>query len=107
VNNGKKIYELTKQYSQTGFPDDENSIGYAIDVYQESINKTFREYLVNYPLLVRMMENYGFIPITDEEAVQMGMPKQSALFDRLYEYMIDEIKLNTKLDVEYGTAEYE
>jgi hypothetical protein len=36
VNNGKKIYELTKQYSQTGFPDDENSIGYAIDVYQES-----------------------------------------------------------------------
>jgi hypothetical protein len=27
VNNGKKIYELTKQYSQTGFPDDENSIG--------------------------------------------------------------------------------
>jgi hypothetical protein len=47
-----------------------------------------------------MMENYGFIPITDEEAVQMGMPKQSALFDRLYEYMIDEIKLNTKLDVE-------
>jgi hypothetical protein len=55
VNNGKKIYELTKQYSQTGFPD-ENSIGYAIDVYQESINKTFREYLVNYPLLVRMME---------------------------------------------------
>jgi hypothetical protein len=28
VNNGKKIYELTKQYSQTGFPDDENSIGY-------------------------------------------------------------------------------
>jgi hypothetical protein len=48
-----------------------------------------------------MMENYGFIPITDEEAVQMGMPKQSALFDRLYEYMIDEIKLNTKLDVEW------
>jgi hypothetical protein len=39
----------------------------------KSINKTFREYLVNYPLLVRMMENYGFIPITDEEAVQMGM----------------------------------
>jgi hypothetical protein len=61
VNNGKKIYELTKQYSQTGFPDDENSIG-CFDVYQESINKTFREYLVNYPLLVRMMENYGFIP---------------------------------------------
>jgi hypothetical protein len=49
-----------------------------------------------------MMENYGFIPITDEEAVQMGMPKQSALFDRLYEYMIDEIKLNTKLTLNNG-----
>lgn len=104
VNNGKKIYELTKQYSQTGFPDDENSIGYAIDVYQESINKTFREYLVNYPLIVRLMENYGFIPITDEEAVNMGMPKQSALFDKLYDYMIEDMKSNKSLAVEYGNA---
>jgi hypothetical protein len=104
MNNGKKIYELTKQYSQTGFPDDENSIGYAIDVYQESINKTFREYLVNYPFLVSMMENYGFLPITDEEAIQMGMPKQSATFDTLYESMMKELELNSNLDAEYGTA---
>jgi hypothetical protein len=37
----------------------------------------------------------------------MGMPKQSALFDRLYEYMIDEIKLNTKLDEWMDGGEYE
>ena len=35
------------------------SLGYAIGVYQESINKTFKEYLVNFNYFVRMMENYG------------------------------------------------
>ena len=40
-----KIYEVIKQYETSKFNDDENSVGLAIDVYQESINKTFREYV--------------------------------------------------------------
>ena len=55
-----KIYEITKQYNDTGFPEDETSLGYSIDVYQESINKVFREYLVNFKYLQRILENYGF-----------------------------------------------
>ena len=38
----KKIFELNKMYDQTGFPDDELSLGYGINVYQETINKVFR-----------------------------------------------------------------
>ena len=56
-------------------PDDDTSLGYAVDVYQESINKTFTEYLVNFDFLIRAMENFGFVPISDGEAQRMGFPR--------------------------------
>ena len=62
-------------YDQTGFPDDELSLGYGINVYQETINKVFREYLVNFEYFKRIMEDYGFILITNEEATQMRLPE--------------------------------
>ncbi|NBR15952.1 MAG: hypothetical protein EBU01_15455, partial [Crocinitomicaceae bacterium] len=46
--NDSKIFELTKMYDETGFPDTDMSLGYAINVYQESINQAFREFLVNF-----------------------------------------------------------
>ena len=79
-----KIYEITKQYNNTGFPEDETSLGYSIDVYQESINKVFREYLVNFKYLQRILENYGFTLVTKEEAENMGLPDGSGLFDELF-----------------------
>ena len=47
MEEGKEIWEVTKKYDRDEFPDDATSIGYAIDVYQETINKVFTEYLVN------------------------------------------------------------
>lgn len=87
-----KIFEIIKQYDETGFPDDENSLGYSINVYQETINKYFVEYLVNYDYLVRVMEDYGFIPVTDDEAKQMNMPNSSGLFSNLYAKLEKENK---------------
>ena len=49
------------------FADDETSLGYAIDVYQETINKTFREYLVNFEYLTNLMEDYGFVVLDKDE----------------------------------------
>jgi hypothetical protein len=104
MKNDKKMYEITKQYSQTGFPNDETTLGYAIDIYQETINKTIREYLVSFPLLVRMMENYGFVPLEDEEAKKMGFPSGSGMFENLYEYMQDEIRRRVISRSNYGEA---
>jgi hypothetical protein len=98
------MYELTKMYDETGFPEDEASLGYAIDVYQETINKEFREYLVNYQLVVRTMENYGFVLITDEEAAAMELPKGSALFTELFDRLESEVKQFPKRKAEYGSA---
>jgi hypothetical protein len=83
----RKIFEIIKQYDQTGFPEDELSIGYAIDVFQESINKVFREYLVNFNYLIRIMEDYGFSLVPQGEIVGLGLPNSTGLFDELFETM--------------------
>ncbi len=95
VNGGKdKIFEIQKMYDFTGFPDDETSLGYAINVYQESINKYAVEYLVNYEFFIRSMENYGFVLVSDEEARDFGFEKGSAMFGTLFSMMEKELARN-------------
>jgi hypothetical protein len=100
----KKMFELTKMYSQTGFPDDDTGVGYPINVYQETIGKTFREYLVNFDYLIRLMEDYGFVLLTKEESVSIGLPNGSGLFDELFKSMEIEIKTNPKRNADYKNA---
>jgi hypothetical protein len=104
IEDGVKIYELTKQYSQTGFPEDESGLGFAVDVYQETINKEFREYLVNYTYLVRTMEDYGFVPVEKSVAQKMELPNSSGKFDELYTYMENELKRNPERASDYRMA---
>lgn len=100
-----KIYEIKKQYSHTGFPEDEYSLKYKIDVYQESINKPFPEYLVNFTYFERVMEDYGFSLIGTEEAKAMGLPNGSGLFDELFQMMTNEIRQNYRTKKEYDSAD--
>ena len=99
-----KIYEITKQYNDTGFPEDETSLGYPIDVFQESINKVFREYLVNFNYLQRVLENYGFSLVTKEEADSLGLPNGTGLFDEMFNSMNIELERNYKNKKEYRSA---
>lgn len=80
---GTKIFEIMKRYSETGFPNDESSLEYAIDVFQETINQYFREYLVNFAYFSEVMEDYGFTVISDEEATSLNLPRGSGLFSLL------------------------
>jgi mRNA capping enzyme/mRNA capping enzyme, catalytic domain len=100
----KKIYEVTKMYNQSGFPDDEASLGYPINVYQETINKVFREYLVNFDYFVQIMEDYGFVLITKEEAKKMDLPAGTGLFSELFTHMQNEIRRNPRKEDDYGDA---
>jgi hypothetical protein len=94
VEDGKKIWEITKAYTSDSFNDDSSSIGYRIDVYQESINQPISEYLVNFDYLNRVMSAYGFEIVSREEALDMGLPDGSGLFSELYMNMLDEISKN-------------
>lgn len=105
IKNNRKIYEITKEYDQTGFPSEEMSLGYAINVYQESINQVFREYLVNFDYFTRIMEDYGFILVTKEEAINMNLPDGTGLFVELYNSMEHELKMNPT-NKNYGKSIY-
>ena len=82
--NEQKIWEISKDYDHASFNGDETSVGYPINVFQETINKTFKEYLVNLDYFTRVMENYGFKPITDTEAVELDIPSSLGNFEKLY-----------------------
>ena len=101
---GNKIWEITKNYDRIEFNDDISSLGYAIDVYQESINKTFREYLVNFNYLTQLMENYGFVLLKQDEARELNLPNSSGMFNELYSFMEQEVQRNKQKSAEYGYA---
>lgn len=100
----ERIWEITKQYDAGRFEPDSSSLGLEIAVYQESINKTFSEYLVNFDYLDRLMENYGFSTLTREEARAMGLPNGSGSFKEMFGEMRNEMERNPRARNEYGTA---
>jgi hypothetical protein len=104
--NRVRICEILKRYNDTGFPNDDTSLGYRIDVYQESINQFVSEFLVNFEFFVEMMENYGFKLITRDEAKQMGLPSPTGLFSELYDVMKSDIRRNRDLEVDYKEAPF-
>lgn len=104
MRNGNKIAEITKKYSEDVFPEDETSIGMQIDVYQDSINKVFPEFLVNFKYLVQLMDQYGFTLVTNEQAAKMELPAGSAMFETLYKTMQTEMRGKYIQKEEYGAA---
>jgi hypothetical protein len=102
--NEKKIWELTKKYDAKEFNDDESSLGYAINVYQETINKTFKEYLVNFKYLLRIMENNGFVLLNETEYKQLNLPGSMGNFEHLYNFMTNELKSNNYLLKKIGNS---
>ena len=56
----KKVWEVEKDYGEAEWKDDVSSLGLGINVYQASFAKTFKEYLVHFGFLEKLMEKYGF-----------------------------------------------
>jgi hypothetical protein len=104
VENGKKIWEVTKNYGADRFDDDSSSIGYRISVFQDSINQTIPEYLINFDYFSRVLELYGFKLINREEAQNIGLPEGSGMFSELFINMLEEIKINKFKAKDYGEA---
>ena len=101
-----KICEIVKRYSDTGFPDDDTSLGYPVDVFQESIGQFAREYLVNFAFFVERMDDYGFKLVTKDEAHQMGLPNATGLFAELYDAMRNEIRRRPAAEPDYKEAPF-
>jgi len=106
TRDSRKMFQLTKLYDETGFPEDEMSLGYGVSVYQESIGQAIVEYLVNFDFLVRVMENYGFVLADKEDTAKMGLPGGTGMFETLYYDMEQEVKRSPELKRRYGDALY-
>jgi hypothetical protein len=92
---GERIWHVTKRYNSDEFRADRSSLGYAIDVYQETINKVFTEYLVNYDYLTNVLRNYGFEP--EQNAI-----KKSSFKDLYTDYKKSIKKDNRKSEMNVG-----
>ena len=103
-NEDRKVWEIIKEYDSEVFEDEESSLGYKISVFQESIGQMLTEYLVNYDYLNRIMEDYGFVLLTKEEAKQIGIPNGSGMFSELFNKMSQEIVRDPTKALEYGDA---
>jgi hypothetical protein len=100
---GSRIFQITRMYDYTAFPDDELSLGYSISVYQESIGQHIVEYLVNFEFFRRVMENYGFVLMNREEATQFGFPNGgTGMFEGLYYDMMETVSREST--TRFGTA---
>jgi|LauGreDrversion4_1035100.scaffolds.fasta_scaffold01317_7 hypothetical protein len=86
---GSKVFEIMKGYkgSIKTLPTDDECIGMPIYVYQDSIGSMFIEYLVNFQYFVQLMENYGFVLVSKQDAEKMGFTESNSLFDTLYRKM--------------------
>lgn len=87
----KKICSIKKKYNQSEFTSDELSLGMMISVFQETINKEFDEYLVNFTYFIECIKQYGFepeikIPGTDLPGI--------ANFKVLYDYISKGTPIN-------------
>ena len=85
------IFEIEKSYSSEDFPPTVESIGYAIRVFNQSINKTFTEYLVNFTYFKEVMAAFGFAPLDAAEARSLGFPDGTPSFRAMYGKMRSDV----------------
>jgi ubiquinone/menaquinone biosynthesis C-methylase UbiE len=90
-----RVWEIRKQYEDDEFEPEESSLGYQIDVYQQSINQMFPEYLVHFEYLKKLLFEYGFEIPTEEEIQKLGLQQPTGLFANLFE----EMKRDTKYKI--------
>lgn len=100
TNEGDVQWEVEKLYDEEEFKNNESSLGYKINIYQESINKPMPEYLVNFNYMTRILENYGFVPAPLSDIEYYGFKNPIGSFEELYEQMHRDIK-SRKLNKRY------
>ena len=98
------ICEIIKLYTETEFKPDETSLGYKINVFQNTIGQYIQEYLVNFEYFQRLMENYGFIVLPEEEARDMGLTTGLTGFSEMFRLMKHQIETGVAHASDFGQA---
>jgi len=91
----KKVWEVEKDYGEAEWRDDVSSLGLGIDVYQASFAKTFKEYLVHFGFLEKIMIKYGFEKVAiksfeefNDERVKFRMSDKVKMISNFNKYFV-------------------
>ena len=82
-----KIWSIRKKYQDNDdsfMEDSELSLGKKISVFQESINKEFDEYLVNFDYFVKVMNDHGFV-LDKDFALDQHKFSATETFENIYD----------------------
>ena len=100
----KKIWHIQKKYNESEsetFENNETSIGMKVNVYQESINRAFDEYLVNFDYFIKVMKDYGFEPapeiVVGKEKTKTGTNVKKIPSIGSFEYL--DIHFNSEFEM--------
>lgn len=102
-DSGNIIWRIRKEYDNLGndvdvLPMDQTSLGMEIQVFIETINQTFTEYLFNFEYFEQLMNKYDMYLISKQDANEMGIPNGSDLFSALFQ------QLQQNKESKYGTS---
>jgi SAM-dependent methyltransferase len=95
---------IVKLYEQTVFRDDETSLGYAVDVQQDSIGSVQREYLVSFQYLETRLAERGFETISVAEAADKGLSGSVTPFSELFAQVQIEVSDDPQLRTNIGQS---
>lgn len=96
--NSNKIWSIRKKYQDIDdsfLENSERSLGKKISVFQESINKEFDEYLVNFDYFEKVMEDHGFV-LDKDFAIEDQVLNAGESFENIYNKLY---KKNSKLNM--------
>uniref|UniRef100_A0A6C0KYU3 mRNA (guanine-N(7))-methyltransferase n=1 Tax=viral metagenome TaxID=1070528 RepID=A0A6C0KYU3_9ZZZZ len=99
--NSDKIWSIRKKYQDgddSFMENNELSLGRKISVFQESINKEFDEYLVNFEYFEKVMNDHGFI-LDDDFAIEDQKMSPTESFENIYKNMIHNGMRNNKINM--------
>lgn len=87
----KKIWSITKMYDDNilMLPNTIESLGLRIDVFQESINQTIMEYLVNFDYLTQVMERFGFVLPDNFDLNRNKLINGTGMFEEIFNTTIE------------------
>jgi predicted NAD-dependent protein-ADP-ribosyltransferase YbiA (DUF1768 family) len=91
-----KLWQITKEYSNTTLPTDDSGFGLPILNNFISIGSEHREYLVPFDLLKSKMEEIGCRLLTSEDLATVGLTASTETFDMSYKRATEEAKKKGK-----------
>lgn len=99
---GKLMWHVRKMYD--GSLEDvhvDERVGYKVAVYMESIGQVIPEFLVDYKLLAKTLDDFGIVPLSSEHQKLLGLNASTGgfgeLFDSMQEYAAGERQVDRRV----------